>query len=123
MLSLEFGLCLMHMFELFIFEFVVWMDLNSKEKIKRKGIINFRIKEKAKAVQNTLSLGLLAQSAQLALALSLPGGAYPVGANFPSHAHSPALCTTGLVYQRSFPLACSCLCTVDSPCQPCRNRR
>jgi hypothetical protein len=27
---------LMHMFEIFKFEFVVWLDLNSKEKIKKK---------------------------------------------------------------------------------------
>jgi hypothetical protein len=27
---------LMHMFEIFKFAFVVWLDLNSKEKIKRK---------------------------------------------------------------------------------------
>jgi hypothetical protein len=31
---------LMHMFEIFKFEFVVWLDLNSKEKLKRKGIRN-----------------------------------------------------------------------------------
>jgi hypothetical protein len=30
----------MHMFEIFKFEFVIWFDLNSKEKIKRKGIRN-----------------------------------------------------------------------------------
>jgi hypothetical protein len=30
--------CLMHMFELFEFEFLVEFDLNSLEKIKRKGI-------------------------------------------------------------------------------------
>jgi hypothetical protein len=35
-LSLKFDICLMHMFEIFKFEFVVWLDLNSKEKIKRK---------------------------------------------------------------------------------------
>jgi hypothetical protein len=39
MLSPEFDLCLMHIFEIFKFEFVVWLDLNSKEKIK-KGIRN-----------------------------------------------------------------------------------
>ena len=39
---------LMHMFEIFKFEFVVWLDLNSIEKIKRKGIGKFRIKEKVK---------------------------------------------------------------------------
>jgi hypothetical protein len=30
----------MHMFEIFKFEFVVWLDLNSKDKIKIKGISN-----------------------------------------------------------------------------------
>jgi hypothetical protein len=40
MLSLGFDLCLMHRFEIFKFEFVVCLDLNSKEKIKRKGIRN-----------------------------------------------------------------------------------
>jgi hypothetical protein len=38
MLSLNFDLCLMHMLEMFKFEFVAWLDLNSKEKIKEKGI-------------------------------------------------------------------------------------
>jgi hypothetical protein len=40
MLSLDFTFCLRHMFEIFKFEFVVWLDLNSKEKIKRKRIRN-----------------------------------------------------------------------------------
>jgi hypothetical protein len=40
MLSLEFDLCLMNMFELFKFEFVIWLDLNSKDKIKIKRIRN-----------------------------------------------------------------------------------
>jgi hypothetical protein len=40
MLSLEFGLCLMHMVEIFKFELVVWLDLNSIEEIKRKGFVN-----------------------------------------------------------------------------------
>jgi hypothetical protein len=31
---------LMHMFEIFKFASVVWLDLNSKEKTKRKGIRN-----------------------------------------------------------------------------------
>jgi hypothetical protein len=38
MLSLNFDLCLMHMLEMFKFEFVTWLGLNSKEKIKEKGI-------------------------------------------------------------------------------------
>jgi hypothetical protein len=40
MLSLNFVFWLMHMFEILKYEFVVWLDLNSKEKIKRKGIRN-----------------------------------------------------------------------------------
>jgi hypothetical protein len=39
-LSLNFAVCLMHMFETFKFELVVWLDLNSIEKIKRKEIRN-----------------------------------------------------------------------------------
>jgi hypothetical protein len=39
------------MFELFKFDFVVWFDFNSKEKIKRKGIENSREKGKAKEAQ------------------------------------------------------------------------
>jgi hypothetical protein len=38
MLSLDFTFCLMYMFEICKFEFVVWLDLNSKEKIIRKRI-------------------------------------------------------------------------------------
>jgi hypothetical protein len=45
------------MFEIFKFEFVVWLDLNSKEKIKRKGIRNSKEKGKTKAAQPTLPLG------------------------------------------------------------------
>jgi hypothetical protein len=37
MLSLEFSLCLMHMVELFKFQFVVWLDWNSKGETE-KGI-------------------------------------------------------------------------------------
>jgi hypothetical protein len=37
------------MFEIFKFEFVVWLDLNSIKKIKRKGIRNLDLKEKPKA--------------------------------------------------------------------------
>jgi hypothetical protein len=36
----NFDLCLMHILEMFKFEFVAWLDLNSKEKIKEKGIVN-----------------------------------------------------------------------------------
>jgi hypothetical protein len=39
-------ICLMYMFELFEFEFVFEFDLKSIEKIKTKGIINSREKEK-----------------------------------------------------------------------------
>jgi hypothetical protein len=51
MLSLKFDICLMHMFEIFKLEFMACLDLNSIEKIKRKGIRNFRIKEKGKAAR------------------------------------------------------------------------
>jgi hypothetical protein len=123
MLSLEFGLCLMHMFELFIFEFVVWMDLNSKEKIKRKGIRNFRIKEKSQSIPEhplPRSFGPVgpARPRSLSARWGLPGRR-----QLPSHAHSLALCTTGLAYQHSLLLVCSCLCIVDPPCQPRRIRR
>jgi hypothetical protein len=40
MLSLDITFCLMHMFRIFKFEFVVWLGFNSKEKIKIKGIRN-----------------------------------------------------------------------------------
>jgi hypothetical protein len=36
MLNINFGLCLMHMLEMFKFEFVAWLNLNSKEKIKKE---------------------------------------------------------------------------------------
>jgi hypothetical protein len=36
MMSLVFTFCVMHMFGIFKFEFVGWLDLNSIEKIKRK---------------------------------------------------------------------------------------
>jgi hypothetical protein len=36
MLSLDFAFCLMHMLEMFKFEFVASLDLNPLEKIKRK---------------------------------------------------------------------------------------
>jgi hypothetical protein len=49
----ELKLCfwLMHMFETFKFEFVIWFDLNSIEKIKRKGIRNSKEKGKANSAQ------------------------------------------------------------------------
>jgi hypothetical protein len=50
-LKLCFWLVHVHMLETFKFEFVVWLDLNSIEKIKRKGIRNSDLKEKAKTAQ------------------------------------------------------------------------
>jgi hypothetical protein len=54
----ELKLCfwLMHMFEIFKSKFVVWLGLNSIEKIKRKVIRNSDLKRKAKAAQNHPSL-------------------------------------------------------------------
>jgi hypothetical protein len=51
MLSLNIDLCLMHMLEMIKFEFVIWLDLDSKEKIKRKG--NRNSEEKGK-IQSSL---------------------------------------------------------------------
>jgi hypothetical protein len=50
----------MHMFELFKFECVVWLGLNSIKKIKRKGIRNSDLKKKCQSSPNPLSLGLSA---------------------------------------------------------------
>jgi hypothetical protein len=46
--------CLMHMFELFEFEFGACLNLNSKEENKRKRIRNSGIKEKLKEAQSPL---------------------------------------------------------------------
>jgi hypothetical protein len=70
----------MHMFEIFEFEFLVCFYLNSKEKIKIKGIIYSKEKEKKPKQPNSLSLGHLAQlglaprAHARARALPLPGG-------------------------------------------------
>jgi hypothetical protein len=52
--SLNFIFWLMHMFEIFKFGFVAWFNLNSIEKIKRKGFRNSYLKEKAKAARTPL---------------------------------------------------------------------
>jgi hypothetical protein len=85
----------MHMFEIFKFEFVVWLDLNSKEKIKRK--VNRNSEEKGKKDKGTQlppSLGLSAHQAQPARAPapSLPmtsGPRLSVPASPRSHARCP----------------------------------
>jgi hypothetical protein len=71
MLSLNFDICLMHMLEIFKFEFVASLDLISKEK-KNKRDYNFRTKEKAKADRTSLFLGLSTHQACLAPAPALP---------------------------------------------------
>ena len=48
MLSLDYSFCLMHMFEIFEFVFVVCLVLNSKEENKIKGIRTSGIKRKGK---------------------------------------------------------------------------
>jgi hypothetical protein len=48
MLSLDFTFCLMHMLGILKFEFVSCLNLNPKEKIKRKRETKFRIKGKLK---------------------------------------------------------------------------
>jgi hypothetical protein len=79
MLSLNFDLCLMHMLEVFKFEFVAWLDLNSKVKIKRKRDWKFRIKRKVKQPATPLArpfgpLGLARPRHAPTFRLSLPGG-------------------------------------------------
>jgi hypothetical protein len=54
--------CLMHMFELFDYEFVACLNLNPKEKTKEKKIRNSEIKEKGKEAQNPSLLGLFGPS-------------------------------------------------------------
>jgi hypothetical protein len=56
----------MHMFEIFKFEFVVWLDLNSIEKIKIKRNKYSDFKRKAKEARTPFPLGLLAHPAHLA---------------------------------------------------------
>jgi hypothetical protein len=56
--------CLMHMFELFEFEFGACLNLNPKEKTKGKEIRKFRIKEKGKEAQPPPLPGLSAHQAQ-----------------------------------------------------------
>jgi hypothetical protein len=80
----------MHMFEIFKFEFVVWLDLNTIEKIK-KGIRNSYLKEKPKAAQPPPSPGLSAQLGP-ARACPPPLSLYPVGSTYRRRslrAHAP----------------------------------
>jgi hypothetical protein len=91
---------LVHMFQIFKFEFVVWLGLNSMEKIKRQGIRNSDLKRKAKASQKTPSLGLSTQFAPArvpSLSLSLPGGAYLSAPTSPA-VRSPALYVVSPAY-------------------------
>jgi hypothetical protein len=71
--------CLMHMFELFEFEFGACLNLNPKEKTKGKGIRKIRIGEKGKEAQNPPHPSLSTHSAQLAARArprSLTGGSH-----------------------------------------------
>jgi hypothetical protein len=100
--SLKFDICLMHMFEIFKLEFMACFDLNSIEKIKRKGIRNFRINEKAKQHADPLPSAFRpnwpsSPAPARALALSARW-VCPVGAN--SLNHTPTLCAAGPTYQR-----------------------
>jgi hypothetical protein len=80
MLSLNFDLCLMHMLEMFTFEFEAWLDLNSKEKIKIKEI---------SATPSPLShVAQLSLRAPPLSASPVP----PVSANSRTCACSPSLC-------------------------------
>jgi hypothetical protein len=87
--------CLMHMFELFEFDFGAFFILNPKEKNKRKGTRKFRIKEKGKVSTTPSLLGLLAHSTQLAARprahASADRWAPPVGAVSRARARTPLL--------------------------------
>jgi hypothetical protein len=91
--------CLMHMFELFEFDFGAFFILNPKEKNKRKGTRKFRIKEKGKVSTTPSLLGLLAHSTQLAARprahASADRWAPPVGAASRSLARSLASSLSG----------------------------
>jgi hypothetical protein len=75
----------MHIFEIFKFEFVAWLDLNLIEKIKKKREYKFRIKRKGKSSPQTVA----AQPFGLALLARAPSGRWvrPANANlFPARA-------------------------------------
>jgi hypothetical protein len=57
MLNPKFCLCLMHILEMVVFEFVAHLHLNSKEKQKRE--LKFRIKGKKERSPRPLPLGIL----------------------------------------------------------------
>jgi hypothetical protein len=90
--ELNFDLCLMHMLEIFKFEFVALLDLNSKEKRKEKEIRNLEEKGKPKAARNPLvrpfsPLGPAHHAPALpALAAQWD---WPIDANSLSHASVP----------------------------------
>jgi hypothetical protein len=63
---------LMCMLELFKFEFVAHLHLNSNDQIKRKGNLKIRIKEKPKRTHNPLSFSLSAQMPTRACPRALP---------------------------------------------------
>jgi hypothetical protein len=105
----ELKLCfwLMHKFEIFKFEFVVWLDLNSIEKIKRKGIGNFRIKEKVKQPADPLSLAFRPSSRSRA------------------HSHPSSLCQPGPTCRRQLsqphvlPRSLCRMLVLSAPFHPC----
>jgi hypothetical protein len=90
---------LMHMFELFEFEFVVEFELSSLEQIKRKAIINSEKKGKLIPAQSSPSKPPRARSP--------PSNKWPppVGASpRPRAPLSPSRCTVGPTCQRQSPL-------------------
>jgi hypothetical protein len=86
---------LMSMFEIFKFEFFVWLDLNSIEEIKIKGIRNSDLKRKAKVAQTPCPSAFRpsqpsSPAPPRAPSLSLRGGPrlsplFPSPARAPSH--------------------------------------
>jgi hypothetical protein len=102
------------MLEMFKFEFLAWLDLNSKEKIRKKGDPKFRIKN-LKKTRNPLSSAFwpIYPSCARLLPLSLRSGSY-LSALLPARAFFPSVTWT-------HPVSTHCLLAQRRPgpaCQP-----
>jgi hypothetical protein len=107
--------CLMHMFELFEFEFGACLNLNPKEKTKGKGIRKIRIEEKGKEAQNPPLPGFSTHSAQLAARTRprpLTGGSHLLAPCL-ARSLSPSL-PSGATPSAPWPVARSCACDTVS---------
>jgi hypothetical protein len=84
---------LMHMFEIFKFEFVVWLDLNSIEKKIKENRLGIQNKKKSQRSPITPHPGLSAQVAHLPLP----------GAHLPPQPYGPCMSTPSLTRLLSGP--------------------